>query len=142
MRIIKHALLSLVRKPTKAIMIFIIFGLQCSDKLYNVVHIILKSDSPAEFYDYTTIKSLTNEFTVGKNLYVIDTGSDCISLIFEFQKSDISLCITEIKSEIKKLQNYLSGYKVTLIAGCGCFYEDPVIYTVRKRKAILPQIPY
>lgn len=99
-------------------------GLQCSDKLYNVVHIILKSDSPAEFYDYTTIKSLTNEFTVGKNLYVIDTGSDCISLIIEFQKSDISLCITEIKSEIKKLQNYLSGYKVTLIAGCGCFYED------------------
>ena len=99
-------------------------GIDVSDKVYSAAHIVIQKDDKHELANYPTIKAHIMEFTRDKNLYAIDTGLDCISLIFSFSDTDIHHNSKKILSTINDIQAYLSDYKVSILTGCGSFYED------------------
>ena len=99
-------------------------GIDSSNKLYNVVNIVMQNDSQQELTDYIGIKARIIEFTADNHIYAVDTGLDCLSLIFEFSESNIDRCKEKIISVIEEIQSHLSLHHISVLAGCGCFYED------------------
>ncbi|MDD4113880.1 MAG: AraC family transcriptional regulator, partial [Herbinix sp.] len=99
-------------------------GIDISDKIFNVAHIVIQKDDLHELTNYPTIKAHIMEFTKDKNVYVIDTGLECLSLIFNFDNSDINANKEEITSSIMEIQFYLDNFKVSILTGCGSFYKD------------------
>lgn len=99
-------------------------GIDPSTKVYNVVHITIQTDGQQDMIDYLTIKAQIRSLIGRNDIYVVDTGLDCISLIWEFPNGDVHKNKHEISSVIKEIQTNLLSYGVSILAGCGCFYED------------------
>lgn len=99
-------------------------GINPYNKLYNVVHIVIQPDESQELIDYLTVKAQIRQLIRNKDLYVVDTGFDCITLIFEFTDSNLEICKNDIAVLMKEIHNNLSSYQTSVLAGCGCFYED------------------
>jgi AraC-like DNA-binding protein len=105
-------------------------NMSANNKNYCAVKLIIEDEHISDFYaqrkadNYLAAKTHIRNLADPGNKYILDTGIDSLTIIFETGKEEIDSCRQQILDLVCMIQKQLRDYGISIFAGGGNFCDN------------------